>query len=120
MLSALQNGRGQQPASVARHLGGGASGVGDAPAPDVSDAESAIPQERRMPIEELQFASSSTAENYFTYGAGCVRNATDYTNDDMRSAAGGAVGFRVEMNSASPTVRYDSPRATCASTSRSR
>lgn len=114
--SCLQRALGQAPAQQSEAAPGGEADdaapqftaadppAGDAPAPDVSDAESAIPQERRMPIEELQFASSSTAENYFTYGAGCVRNATDYTNDDMRSAAGGAVGFRVEMNSASPQV----------------
>ncbi|MEA4911182.1 MAG: stage II sporulation protein P [Oscillospiraceae bacterium] len=70
----------------------------------VADAESAVPAARRKPIEELQFASSLSADNYFTYGAGCIRNATEYANDEMLAAARGSLGFTVEMDSNKPQV----------------
>ncbi len=69
-----------------------------------ADALAAVPEERRKPIEETRFASSSTADNYFSYGAGYVRNATEYAVDDMRAAAAGAPGFAIEMNSDKPQV----------------
>ncbi len=71
---------------------------------ELLSAEQAIAPENRQPIEEFQFASSSTASNYFCYGAGCIRNATYYANDEMLSAASGEVDFKVKLGSDEPQV----------------
>ncbi|NLC78962.1 MAG: stage II sporulation protein P [Ruminococcaceae bacterium] len=73
-------------------------------AADVQTAEEAVPPENRYPIEEFKFASSSTADNYFLYGAGCVRNATYFSNDEMLSAARGSLGFELEFGSQEPQI----------------
>lgn len=72
--------------------------------PSVEEAKKLVPPENRMPIEEFKFASSSTADNYFLYGSGCVRNATYYTNTEMLTAARGELGFDIEIGSKEPQV----------------
>ncbi len=72
--------------------------------PSREEAERQVPPENRMPIEEFKFASSSTADNYFLYGSGCIRNATYYDNSEMLSAARGELGFKIEINSKEPQV----------------
>ena len=81
---------------------------------ELLSAEQAIAPENRQPIEEFQFASSSTASNYFCYGAGCIDNATYYANDEMlsRQAARSTLGEARKRRAAGA---YDMPHPTTES-----
>lgn len=77
------------------------------PLPGLTDIENAsllIPESRRGTIETSRFASRESGSLYFNYGNGCVRNATNYSNDDMQAAAAQPLPFGIELNSSQPQV----------------
>jgi len=71
---------------------------------DIERAEATIPPENRGPIETAQYASHGHGDNYFDYGAGSIRNATNYSNSEMQKAADGALPFNIAINSKEPQV----------------
>ncbi len=74
---------------------------------DLSDLEAAmqvISESDRMPIETAQYASVMDGDNFFMYGSGCIRNATNYSTSEMQEAANGQLPFDLQLNSKEPQV----------------
>lgn len=78
-----------------------------APAYDENDAAAAmalIPEARRGAIEQTQFASVCTGDNYFTCGAGCGRNATDISTAELQSIVDAGAALHLERGTNEPQV----------------
>lgn len=72
---------------------------------DVAAAMALIPEERRGPIEQAQFASIGEGDNYFYYGNGSLRNATGIATGELQSLVDtSGFGVALERNSAAPQV----------------
>ncbi|MDO4566168.1 MAG: stage II sporulation protein P [Oscillospiraceae bacterium] len=71
---------------------------------DVAAAEALIPEERRGAIETTQYLANPEGEIFIRYGAGSIRNSTDYSNAEMLAAASEPIAFSVELSSAEPQV----------------
>ncbi len=71
---------------------------------DLAAAEALIPEERRAPLEQIQFASTGTGGNYFYYGAGTLNNATEYATSEMQSVVDSDMALDIEMNATEPQV----------------
>ena len=78
------------------------------PAPyDTADTQAlidAIPAQRRGPIDEVHYAASSTAEGYFFYGEGCLRNASALNTLTLAEEAALPLSLAVAQNSDEPQV----------------
>ncbi len=71
---------------------------------DLEKAMAAIPEGNRKPIEQVQFLSHPSGDNFFNYENGTVRNATTYSNSEMLNYAMGDLLFGIELNSTEPQV----------------
>ncbi|MEG1556957.1 MAG: stage II sporulation protein P [Oscillospiraceae bacterium] len=71
---------------------------------DIEQAETMIAQENRKPIEEVQFATSSSKPNFWSFGSGFVQNATKHKNEYLSKAVAGDTGYKVDLNSNDPQV----------------
>ncbi len=71
---------------------------------DLAAAEALIPAERRGPIEQAQFASSGTGDNFFYYGAGALNNATEYDTAEMQAVVDGEMTLSIQLDATEPQV----------------
>ncbi len=71
---------------------------------DKETAEAVIAEENRGPIEETQYRSHGTGDDYISYGAASIRNATNYSNGELAEAVVAPLAFDIELNSENPQV----------------
>ncbi len=72
---------------------------------DLAAAESLVPEERRGPIEQAQYLSIGEGDNYFYYGSGSLRNATNIATSELQALVDSS-SFHVDLerNSSEPQV----------------
>ena len=64
----------------------------------------AIPPERRGVIETVQYAAGSTAEGYFFFGEGCIRNASAQNTLTLAAEAAKPLSLSLDGSSDEPQV----------------
>ena len=73
-------------------------------ASDIQALIDAIPEARRAPIDEVHYAASSTAEGFFFYGEGCLRNASAQNTLTLTEQAAEPLALSFDPNSDEPQV----------------